>query len=252
MSLIPFVYSWVPALPALLCCTCLQLHHPWNLAMQELETPLQSPFLLSLEIRWLRCVLQPLSRSIGCSCSTWMSLLQLVTSCHPLHAHTRPGVCRGWLTENSLCQACSMVSKAGQGFLPKRLLNNRFCARNKISVILKQDDNYFSRTPQLSRSGPMASLLPALQEQLGLSCVPMKFLPDERPSSAQQQQASKRKKGGKRNASGDASPVPLGHSVWWPAMFIYGEDTNLPKPFLVKTGLLFAVVVHTLSTLHER
>jgi len=43
----------------------------------------------------------------------------------------------------------------------------------------------------------MASLLPAVQEQLGLSFVPMEFIPDEKPSStsAQQQQASKRKKG---------------------------------------------------------
>ncbi len=45
MSLLPYACSWVPALLALLCCTCFQLHHPWNLAVQELETPLQLPFL---------------------------------------------------------------------------------------------------------------------------------------------------------------------------------------------------------------
>ena len=95
--------------------------------------------------------------------------------------------------------------KLGKDFLPKGLLNNRFYARSKTAVILKQDDKYFSCTPQLSRSGPMASLLPAVQEQLGLSFVPMEFVSDERPSSAQQQQASKRKKGGKRKASGEIS-----------------------------------------------
>jgi len=63
--------------------------------------------------------------------------------------------------------------KLGKDFLPKGLLKNRFYARSKTAVILKQDDKYFSCTPQLSRSGPMASLLPAVQEQLGLSFVPM-------------------------------------------------------------------------------
>ncbi len=28
------------------------------------------------------------------------------------------------------------------------------------------------------------------------------------------------------------------------------ESVNLPKPFLVKAGLLFAIVVHVKSTLH--
>jgi len=65
--------------------------------------------------------------------------------------------------------------------LPKSLLN----ACSKIAVILKQNDTYLSCTPQLSKSGPMASLLPAVQEQLGLSFVPMEFVPDERPSSEQ-------------------------------------------------------------------
>ena len=32
-------------------------------------------------------------------------------------------------------------------------------------------------------------------------------------------------------------------------MPIDGENVNLPKPFLVKVGLLFAKVVHVLSTL---
>ena len=76
---------------------------------------------------------------------------------------------------------------------------------HKIAVILKQDNIYFLCARQLSRSGPMASLLPAVQEQLGLSFVPLELIPDEKPSSAQQQQASKRKTGGKRRASGKAS-----------------------------------------------
>ncbi len=33
-------------------------------------------------------------------------------------------------------------------------------------------------------------------------------------------------------------------------MPIDGVSVNLPKPFLVKAGLLFAMVVHVLSTLH--
>ncbi len=33
-------------------------------------------------------------------------------------------------------------------------------------------------------------------------------------------------------------------------MPIDGGPVNLPKPFLVKAGLLFTTVVHVLSTLH--
>ena len=34
------------------------------------------------------------------------------------------------------------------------------------------------------------------------------------------------------------------------AMLIDGGSVNLPKPFLVKASLLFALVVHMLSTVH--
>ncbi len=34
------------------------------------------------------------------------------------------------------------------------------------------------------------------------------------------------------------------------AMSIDGESVNLPKPFLVKVGLFFAMLVHMVSTLH--
>ncbi len=43
--------------------------------------------------------------------------------------------------------------------------------------------------------------------------------------------------------------VLLDQSVWCHATSIDGESVNLPKPFLVKVGLLFAMVVHVASTL---
>jgi len=38
--------------------------------------------------------------------------------------------------------------------------------------------------------------------------------------------------------------------MWCHAMPNDGESVNLPNPFLVKVGLLFAMVVHMASTLH--
>ncbi len=43
--------------------------------------------------------------------------------------------------------------------------------------------------------------------------------------------------------------VLLTHSMWCYAISIDAESVNLPKPFLVKVGLLFAMMVHMLSTL---
>ncbi len=207
MSLLPYACSWVPALPALLCCTCLQLHHPGNLAVQELETPLQLPFLAESG--------DPLVtlRAAAIVKEHWVYMFNLDESpatcdiMSPFACSYKAKVsAEGVGTMKTLSvKHVAWSRKLGKDFLPKSLLNNRFYARSKIAVILKQDDKYFSCTPQLSRSGPMASLLPAVQQQLGLSFVPMEFVPDERPSSAQQQQASKRKKGGKRKASGEAS-----------------------------------------------
>ncbi len=174
--------------------------------MQELETPLQSPFLAESG--------DPLVtlRAAAIVKEHWIYMFNLDESpatcdiLSPFACSYKAKVSAEGGSQKTLSvKHVAWSRKLGKDFLPKSLLNNRFYARSKIAVILKQDDNYFSCTPQLSRSGPMASLLPAVQEQLGLSFVPMEFLPDERPSSAQQQQASKRKKGGKRKASGEAS-----------------------------------------------
>ena len=148
-----------------------QLHHPWNLAVQELETPLQLAFLADsgdplVTLRAAAIVVK----------EHWIYMFNLDES---------PATCD--ILSPFACY--------------------RFYARSKTAVILKQDDTYFSCTPQLSRSGPLASLLPAVQEQLGLSFVPTEFVPDERPSRAQQQQASKRKKGGKCKASGETTDL---------------------------------------------
>jgi len=133
-----------------------QLHHPWNLAVQELETPLQLPFLAESG--------DPLVtlRAAAIVKEHWIYMFNLDESpatcdiLSPFACSYKAKVsAEGVSTMKTLSvKHVAWSRKLGKDFLPKGLLNNRFYARSKTAVILKQDDKYFSCTPQLSRSGP--------------------------------------------------------------------------------------------------
>jgi len=120
--------------------------------MQELETLLQSPFLAESG--------DPLVtlRAAAIVKEHWIYMFNLDESpatcdiLSPFACSYKAKVSAEGGSQKTLSvKHVAWSRKLGKDFLPKSLLNNRFYARSKIAVILKQDDNYFSCTPQLSR-----------------------------------------------------------------------------------------------------
>jgi len=102
-----------------LCCPCLQPQHPWYLAVQDLETQFQSSILADFD-----GLLVSLRAAVIVK-EQWIYVCNLDESpaaCDIFSpfACSYIGVCRGWLAENSLCQECSMVLKAGQGLFAQK------------------------------------------------------------------------------------------------------------------------------------
>ena len=95
-------------------------------------------------------------------------------------------------------EAAAWSLQLGRDFLPSDLLESSAYARNKVAFIFKQDDVFHSCTPDSKSAAPPSSL----QEQLGLSFLPVQFVPQLQTKSME---SMKGRRAGKRKAAGRAS-----------------------------------------------
>ncbi len=117
-----------------------QLPHPWNLAVQELETPLQLPFLAESGDPLVKLHAAAIVKE------HWVYMFNLDESpatcdiLSPFACSYKAKVsAEGVRTMKTLSvKHVAWSQKLGKDFLPKGLLNNRFYARSKTAVILKQ------------------------------------------------------------------------------------------------------------------